>query len=156
MKKFICILLFLPALSASSQNQNIDSLKSVLTTAKGKTKIKALIDLCWEYRFINADSARTYGLTALELAREAKNRDYEVEALHNIGVTHEAQGNYADALGYELEALTLRRLIGDDLKTANTLNNLGIIHDEQGNYQKALELTQGLISATKALEKLQQ
>ena len=123
----------------------------MLRLADGKDKIKPLIDLCWEYRFINADSARNYGLTALGLAREAKLQDYEVEALHNIGVTLEAQGNYAEALTYELEALDLRQKIGDDLKTANTLNNLGIIHDEQGNYQKAIEY---YFEARKIYEKL--
>lgn len=139
MKKLIILIFYLSTLSAASQTKSIDSLRSVLSLAHGQDKIKTLIDLCWEYRFINADSARNYGFTALELARNAKLQDYEVEALHNIGITLEAQGNYAEALTYELGALDLRRKIGDDSKTANTLNNLGIIHDEQGNYQKAIE-----------------
>lgn len=139
MKNLIVFLLSLSTLLTFGQNKNIDSLNSVLVNAKGKDKIKTLLEVCWEYRFINADSARKYGLIALDLSREAKLRELEVEALHNIGVTHEAQGNYKDALTYELEALDLRKKIGDDSKTANTLNNLGIIHDEQGDYQKALE-----------------
>ncbi|MCU0368993.1 MAG: tetratricopeptide repeat protein [Cyclobacteriaceae bacterium] len=138
MIKITCLVFLLPFITVG-QIQNIDSLQSALVHAEGKDKIKVLLDLCWEYRFTNADTARNYGLTALRLARQAGSRDYEVEALHNIGVTHEAQGNYSEALTYELQALDLRRKIGDDLKTANTLNNLGIIYDEQGNYQKALE-----------------
>ena len=151
MKKLLCFTLLLSAFTAVGQNQNIDSLKSVLAQSDGKAKIKALLELCWEYRFINADSARNFGLTALDLARKASIRDYEVEALHNIGVTHEAQGNYSEALNFELEALALRRIIGDDIKTANTLNNLGIIHDEQGNFQKAVEY---YFEARKIYEKL--
>ncbi len=139
MRTLISLILFCSFSVALGQSQNLDSLKTVLIHADGKDKIKTLIDLCWGYRFINADSARSYGLTALGLARKAKLQEYEVDALHNIGVTLEAQGNYAEALTYEVEALDLRRKIGDDLKTANTLNNLGIIHDEQGNYQKAIE-----------------
>lgn len=139
MKKFIILIFYFAALSAVGQTKSIDSLKSVLNLADGDGKIKPLIDLCWEYRFINADSARNYGLRALDLSRKAKLQDFEVEALHNIGITLEAQGNYKDALTYELEALDLRKKIGDDAKTANTLNTLGIIHDEQGDYQKALE-----------------
>lgn len=139
MKTRLFLALFLLAEGLFAQNSNVDSLKTVLTTATGSDQIKALIDLCWELRFTNADSAREYGLKALALAREAADPALEVEALHNIGVTHEAQGDYEDALKYELEALALRKTLGDDVKTANTLNNIGIIHDERGDYARALE-----------------
>ncbi|MBL7852669.1 MAG: sensor histidine kinase, partial [Cyclobacteriaceae bacterium] len=73
------------------------------------------------------------------LAVKGRYRDLEAEALNHIGVTHEAQGNYSEALAYEQKALAIRRELGDDSKTANTLNTLGIIHDEKGDYQQALE-----------------
>ena len=72
-------------------------------------------------------------------AKEAKLESLEAEALNYIGVTHEAQGDYAEALKYELNALELRRKIGDDNETAKTINNIGIIYYEKGDYQKALE-----------------
>lgn len=132
-------LLLLLGTAAFAQKNSIDSLKTLLATAKGENKIKNLLELCWEYRFANADTARQFGLQALELAREARSVDLEAQALHNIGITHEAQGNYQDALGYELQALQLRYELGDSVKTAATLNNIGIIYDEQGDYDKALE-----------------
>ena len=127
MKKLLCFTLLLSAFTAVGQNQNIDSLKSVLAQSYGKAKIKALLELCWEYRFINADSARNFGLTALDLARKASIRDYEVEALHNIGVTHEAQGNYSEALTFELEALALRQgtILHRYMVTYNSLKLIG-------------------------------
>jgi len=140
MKKIVFLFCWLSTLSLSAQNSNIDSLKRVLESRQtAKDSAKILIDLCWEYRFINADTARDYGMKALELAQKNGIREYEVEALHNIGVTHEAQGNYDQALGLELKALEFRKEIGDESKTANTLNNIGIIYDEQGNYKRALE-----------------
>ena len=140
MKKIVFLFCWLSTLSLSAQNSNIDSLKRVLESRQtAKDSAKILIDLCWEYRFINADTARDYGMKALELAQKNGIREYEVEALHNIGVTHEAQGNYDQALGLELKALEFRKEIGDESKTANTLNNIGIIYDEQGNYKSALE-----------------
>lgn len=139
MKKPFILIFYFSIQFATAQTKSIDSLKLVLNHAKGEGKIKPLIDLCWEFRFINADSARNYGLSALDLARKNELQNYEVEALHNIGITLESQGNYKEALAYELEALVIRKKIGDDTKTANTLNTLGIIHDEQGDYQKALE-----------------
>ena len=122
-----------------AQTKAIDSLQTALPSAKGKNKIQILIDLCWEYRFLNADSARAYGIESLELARKNELESLEGDALHNIGITLEAQGNYREALAYELPALEIRKKIGDDFKTANTLNNLGIIFDEMGNPKRALE-----------------
>lgn len=121
-----------------SQNKNMDSLTAALKHAEGKSKISTLLELGWNYRFINADSARKYGFLALELARKNNIEDDEAEALNTIGVTYEAQGNYEEAMTYELKALDIRKRLGDKLKMANTLNTLGIIHDEKGDYPKAL------------------
>jgi signal transduction histidine kinase/Tfp pilus assembly protein PilF len=131
--------LFLTFLTASAQNNNIDSLKGLLPNATGNVRVKTLLELCWEFRFVNADTARQYGMQALHLARKAENDTLEVEALHNIGVTYEAQGAYKEALGYHRTALELRWKLGDSIKTANTLNNIGIIHDERGDFKEALD-----------------
>jgi signal transduction histidine kinase len=140
MRKIFIVLMCLSTSLALSQNGSIDSLKTLLATPKNDNdRIKVLLELCWELRFVNADTARDYGLQALSLSKNLKLKQYEVEALHNIGITHEAQGNYDEALDFELRALTLRKEIGDDSKTANTLNNIGIIYDEQGSFAKAIE-----------------
>ena len=140
MKRIACFfIVFALFQTAGAQNNNIDSLKNVLRDAKGNDRIKTLLELSWELRFESADSARQYGLKALELSQEAGNENLEVEALHNIGVTYEAQGEYDDALSYQERALELRKKIGDDIKTANTLNNIGIIHDEMGEFKEALD-----------------
>jgi two-component system, NarL family, sensor kinase len=137
---------------AMCQNGGIDSLKTLLANPKDdKERIKVLLELCWELRFVNADTARDYGLRALSLSQDLKLRDYEVEALHNVGITHEAQGNYNEALDFELRALALRKEIGDNSKTANTLNNIGIIYDEQGSFTKAIEY---YLNARKIYEEL--
>ncbi len=135
--RLVCLFLLL-APQAFGQNKNIDSLRVALKQTDGKNKINTLLELCWEYRFVNADSARKFGIHGLELARQQGAQDLETEALHYIGVTHEAQGNYKEAFTYEQQALTLGKKIGDSLKIANTLNNLGIINDEMGDYEKAL------------------
>lgn len=140
MIRFLVLIACFSVSSLYGQNRNIDSLKVLVENEKDEEKtIKNLLELCWEYHFVDAEVAREYGQKALTLARKYNQADYEVEALHNLGVTHESQSNYSKALELELEALTLRKQIGDDLKTANTLNNLGIIYDEMGDYKKALE-----------------
>lgn len=139
-KKIACFLVAFALFQLSwAQKNNIDSLRKVFPATKGTDRIKILLELCWEYRFKNADSARQYGMKALEMSREAENEDLEVEALSHIGVTYEAQGEYNEALSYAERALVLRRKIGNDLRTANTLNNIGIIHDERGEAKEALD-----------------
>ncbi|NOT75576.1 MAG: tetratricopeptide repeat protein [Cyclobacteriaceae bacterium] len=125
--------------SCFGQNSDIDSLRKLLPSVTGEKKIRVILDLCWQYRFINADTARQLGLEGLSLAKEAKLKDLEAEALTYVGVTHEAQGNYGEALTFELEALAIRRKLGDDSRTAKTLNDIGIIYDEKGDYQTSLE-----------------
>lgn len=140
MKRFsLLVLTFFCCLQASSQVTPIDSLKALLGKNDPNLVLEALNTLCWELRFSNADTARQYGLKALEMARKLENQDAEAEALNNIGITHEAQGDYNKALEYELKALTIRRKLADDPKTAKTLNDIGIVYDEKGDYQKALE-----------------
>lgn len=140
MKRIACFFALFALFHASwAQNNNIDSLRQILAGAKGTARIPLMIELCWEYRFINADTARQYGIQALSLAREAGIDTLEVEALHNIGVTYEAQGDYDDALAFLEPALELRNKIGNDLKTANTLNNLGIVSDGKGDFTEALD-----------------
>ena len=136
---FISFLCFACVFNLVAQDRSIDSLLFVLKAQSGKNQAKTLIELCLEYRFINADTARQYGLKGLALSRELKSPELEVEALNCIGITHEAQGNYDQALEYELPALAIRKKINDPVKTARSLNNIGIIYDEKGNYAKALE-----------------
>jgi two-component system, NarL family, sensor kinase len=151
MHKLLLSCFILVALTSAGQTKKIDSLEHVLATAQGAAKAKVLIELCGEYRMVNSDSARNFGLAGLQLARDLKLEILEVEALHNIGITLEAQGKYNEALAYELPALELRMKIGDDAKTANTYNNLGIIYDETGNAQLSLEY---YYKARKIYEKL--
>lgn len=138
LKRCSVLLFVFLTLHSFSQNKNLDSLTAVVKRVEGKSKISTLLELGWNYRFINADSARKYGFLALELARKNNIDDYEAEALNTIGITYEAQGNYEEAMTYELKALDIRKRLGDKLKMANTLNTLGIIHDEKGDYPKAL------------------
>jgi signal transduction histidine kinase len=140
MRFFLLLTLILGcSMPSTAQNGNIDSLKSALQTAQGKGRAKVLLELCWQLRFSNADSARTYGLAALDLARQLKESALEGAALNYIGITHEAQGNYTEALSFELKALDMSRKSNDEATTARLLNDIGIVYDEKGDWQKALE-----------------
>lgn len=129
---------FLLIISGFGQNKTIDSLEHLVNQSEGKMKINALLALSSEYRYVNADTARSLALEALQMAQAAKDATLEAEAYYNIGITHQTQGNYVEALNYEMKALNMQKEIGDQATTAKTLNILGIIYDEQGDYEKAL------------------
>jgi len=64
---------WLPVLSLTAQNIQIDSLKMILQSGQSaKETTKTLVELYWEYRFINADTARQYGMKALVLKAQAE------------------------------------------------------------------------------------
>ncbi len=153
MKHFqvVCLAILLSQVGFG-QNRDIDSLKALLPAVSKEERIKVLLELCWNYRFVNADTARKIGFEALALAQKAGIPQFEAEALNYIGITHEAQGNYDKALDFEHRALAMRRKIGDDSKTAKTINDIGIIYDEMGDFQKALE---NYFEARKIFEQLQ-
>lgn len=125
------------SLAANAQSR-IDSLQHALKT-KPNQQLALLIELCWEYRYHHPDSARLYGYQALKIAKQQNKKLYEAEALHNLAVTYEAQGDYRKSLNLNLEALKIRKQLHDDLKTANTLNNIGIAYDELGNFSLSLK-----------------
>ncbi len=131
-------LLFFLHLAGFGQNKTIDSLQLLVGQSNGIDKIKALLALSSEYRYVNADTARSLATEALQMARSENDAVLEADALYNIGVTHQAQGNYTEALSYEEKALELQKKTNDQAKTARTLNGLGIIYDEKGNHEKAL------------------
>jgi two-component system, NarL family, sensor kinase len=131
-------LLFFLFVTGFGQNKTIDSLQLLVSQSEGKNKLKALLAISSEYRYVNADTARSFAIEALQMAKAESDVALEAEALYNIGVTHQAQGNYTEALEYEERALELQKKTGDPAKTAKTLNGLGIIYDEKGDYEKAL------------------
>ena len=139
MKKYSFFIFWLLGFGVLAQSQNIDSLVKILGKQEGTDRVKTLIELCAEYHFTNPDTARFFGTEALNLSKKLKLKELESDALHALGVAHESQGNYNEALQFELKALEMRETIGNDSKIAATLNNLGIIYDEQGNYKESLD-----------------
>lgn len=146
------LLISLSVWNISFAQSRIDSLKNRLNPAQPNIYLPTLLELCWEYRFNEPDSARIYGYKALQEAKQTQNKDIEVEALHNLAITYEAQGNYKKALEYNLNALKLREHIGDELKTAHTLNNIGIAYDELGHFSLSLKYYNQAYSIYKRLQ----
>ena len=135
---FLFLFLFFPAISFSQEPVLLDSLKKVLPTLEGESKVQTLLKICNEIKFQDADAARNYCQDALQLSQKLKLEKWKGVALQRIGVTYEGQGKYDKALDYGEKALTIFQKLNDSLEIANSHNNIGIVFDQKGQNEKAL------------------
>jgi len=84
--------------------------------------------------------------TAHELYKKIKYKyeergDYRGVAvvLHAIGMIHQDQGNYEEAVKKYNESLKIEEELGNKSGIASTLHQIGIIHQDQGNYEEAVK-----------------
>jgi signal transduction histidine kinase len=129
------ILLLGPLYTFSSSK--LDSLKILLVKNKVNQE-QILVQLCWEYRYLNSDSSIIYGLKALELAKKHNKLDIESIAYHNLAVAYEAKSDFNKSISYNQKSLKLKFKIKDTVGIANSLNNLAGIYDQKGDYIKAV------------------
>ncbi|MFH1319557.1 MAG: tetratricopeptide repeat protein [Bacteroidota bacterium] len=149
----------------SFAQQRTDILLNKLQAAGEDTvKVAALNELCWEYKNINPEKALKYGMEALELAKEllenstsqdeiAINKKGVATSLNNIGVVHDYQGNYDDALNYYLQAQKINEELNDRISIATSLNNIGVIYYYLGNDQSAIDSYLQALEIRKELSK---
>lgn len=78
----------------------------------------------------------------LALAREAKNRDAEINALLLLGTALNIDKKYVSAIDYFQQALNLAKELKDYINTARALNNLGNAHLRNNDLERALEANQ--------------
>jgi tetratricopeptide (TPR) repeat protein len=71
--------------------------------------------------------------------------------LGNIGVVHQALGDYAKALSTYERALEQQEALGDRAGAATTLGNIGTIHNVLGDYAKALSTHERALEQQEAL-----
>jgi tetratricopeptide (TPR) repeat protein len=117
---------------------NLDSLKSVLRTTSGKTKVEVLNTLCDGYVYVNADSALHYGKTGLELAKKTGYKIYEAAILTNIGNAYLQSGEYNKALDNYISAEKIYEEVKDIRGEIQTIINIGYVYELQNLIDKAL------------------
>lgn len=135
---FLSIIFVLGFFSCGWSQHKVDSLLRILPETKDQKRIEVLTLLCYELAYVNADSARDFGLQAADLITDKSSVLY-AEVLHNLAITHQVQSNYAEALRYDEQALQVYQSVNDSLRVANTINNIGLIYDEQGRYKEAID-----------------
>src|SRR3954469_18008145 len=81
-----------------SQQEKIDSVKKVLSTAKDTQRINCLNTLSRNYRNLNSDTSLLFALTALHEARQLQYTPGIAEALFDIGRAEMDKGKVDTAL----------------------------------------------------------
>jgi len=113
-------------------SQNIDSLKTVLNSAEGKTKILTLYQLGKALSNTNLDSSWYYSEYALKLARELNSENELADVYRLCGKLSYYRGQYDSCLFYTQESINLYQKLDDKSKLALTLNNIGIMYSVFG------------------------
>lgn len=100
-------------------------------TERGRSALEILFASVWMARK-DFDRALSHGKRALDLARQAKNRQAEVDALQHIGTIHALKGEYPTARKVLEEVLVGRELMKDAEGRANVLRELAGVELSMG------------------------
>lgn len=138
--------------SAVAQNVNlIDSLKSSLPDAKGKSRFDLLNAIGFEFRLSHPDSTIFYCEKAFSLGKELNLAKELAKPLSFIGLANAYRGNFAASLDYHQQAIELATEQNDSVQLGFGYNNFGRLFFDQGDLVRAYE---NLIAAKDIFEVL--
>ncbi|MES2799931.1 MAG: tetratricopeptide repeat protein [Bacteroidota bacterium] len=86
----------------------------------------------------NYIATRQNAQEAYLLAKEEGNDEKQAIANNYIGISHELQGEFAEAIEYYLKALGIQKRIKDTRNISSTYTNLGLVYWTQKDLKKAL------------------
>jgi two-component system, sensor histidine kinase and response regulator len=140
-KVFLLLFIFSAHLLFAQQGK-VDSLKRLLPTSKDTVHIKLLIDIAWQYRNSNSDSAFNYAQQALKLAEKAQKPYLIALSMQYIGVVAQTRGRYAESLELYFKVLEIAEKYGYKERTAYVYQSIGRINDYQKDYDAAINYTE--------------
>lgn len=138
------LLLFLIILSCIHELKsqtiiNVDSLKSVLISAEGDSRIEVLNLLATHLRESEQELALNYALQAEMLAKATQNISEASIAKENIGWIFYRRGQWLKSFEYTVEAYELAVQAKNNKVAARLLNSMGALYYEQHNFPLAIE-----------------
>jgi tetratricopeptide (TPR) repeat protein len=97
------------------------------------------------------DEARSHDEAALAAAQETGNRWLEGNALCNLGLLHQVQGRFAEALDRLGAALVVARELGRRLLECVVLCNLGMVYDSVARFDEARDHFEAALAVAREL-----
>jgi signal transduction histidine kinase len=110
----------------------IDSIRTSLAVAEGKSRFDLMNDLAWEHRFAYPDSTIAYSHQAYDFGRSIKLSKGLARSLNILGVALNYKGDRLGAFEQYTRAHELAILQNDSIQIAHTNNNIGRLFYEQG------------------------
>lgn len=129
---YLFFYLFLLSHNTFGQSKVIDSLKSIKITNE-RQYLMILVQLCWEYRNIQSDTAIKYGKQAIILTKTVKSDSLAAKANMYVGFITSWQGNYALGLEYCQKSLKIAQNANDNEQIGYALHNIGDIYLQKGD-----------------------
>lgn len=141
----IASLCLLPIIGFTVQ---LDSLRLISNdeNQSDTTRLLAILDLAWEYKFNKPDSSLILSNQALQLAKHLQWQENIAEALNYIAIIYDIKGDYLKTIQFYQKSLSIREKIGNNTQLAIIYNNLGIYYNSMGNIAKAIEYYNKAIS----------
>lgn len=149
---FVSFLLILS--SVFSQNAKIDSLKAILSQSQDSTKLAVLLEICWQYRNVQSDTAILYGERAIKLAKDLNNDLQQAKAYNYLSAIYRNKGDYAAALGVSQKGGEIAEKIGNKEQLGYSFQNMGEINAKLKNYKQATDYALKGLRAFEAINDL--
>jgi signal transduction histidine kinase len=129
---------------AAGQNK-IDSLENLLSREKNDSvRLVLLIQLSAQAEFSDYRRARSYSDKAMEVAKRINNTWAQGTMLFRLATLETLEGDYSEALKYDMRYLALYSQTSDSSSLAKALNDVGSDYRDLGEYQEAYDyLAQG-------------
>jgi tetratricopeptide (TPR) repeat protein len=136
----VSLLLFLPFLSYAHIDTAVAKLQDKYQSAQSdSSRAVALKDICWYYRYINLDSAVSYGKKSIALSQKTSSKRLEGDVKRFIGIAYWHYAYEEECLEWIYASLKIAEEIGDKSGEAYCYDNIGNTFFSQGFYEKALE-----------------
>src|SRR6202008_240297 len=150
-KLFLLCLLYIQFSYAQDQHR-IDSLNSLLKTAKEDTnQLNVLTELARELQYTDIAKVTGYCDKVIALSDKLNATLYKTSAYSIMGVAYASTGNYKKGREYFTRAYELNVREKNLKNQATALNNIGITYYYEGEYKKSLD---SYLQSLQIMEKL--
>ena len=134
----IALTLVPAGLLPAQENQQVDSLRTLLETARGEDRLQILIGLSQEGH-LSADDRLKYAMDAIDLATELDNTELLVEGYIQHGYIYYEVDEYDKALNSLNRAFEISNEANYSLGMANALILTGRVYTYTGEVDLAIE-----------------
>lgn len=137
---FLWIIVFFSIAPQLSGRAQLDSLKEVLLSARGKTRIETLLTLSRLSLYIDAKQSKVTAEEALSLAMQASDNHNTAEAYYYLGFSKYRLCRYQEAINDLYKAVDLQSSLKNYASAAVARNLVAIINYYIGRYEISVKL----------------